>query len=224
MKNKNPLHAYDFYRKTRPDSTVVLLHEKLIPHGKPFNLPADHTYVLSPNKIESALVLMTNGIYSYCHAESNLYIATGFSPGIIGLVDGYSLYYNIEERPQHYIVAETMCEGYLVPIENFLKCAEEFELWHDISRILAHRLMVMSAREGEIVGVNSYTTVRALLSELWMYPEDYRNQINVEKFIQRRSGLSRSQIMRVLSDLKKGDYLDIVMGKLINLGKLPHSY
>ncbi|MFP2240971.1 helix-turn-helix domain-containing protein [Pseudescherichia vulneris] len=224
MKDAIPFQAYDFSRKTHPYSAVSLLHEKLIPCSKPFSLPADDTYNLSPNTNESALILMTSGIYSYCHAESDLYIATGFSPGVIGLVDGYSLYYNVEERPKHYIVAETVCVGHLVPIENFLRCADEFELWHDISRILAHRLMVMSARESEIVGVDSYTTVRALLSELWMYPEYYRNQINVEKFIHRRSGLSRSQIMRLLSDLKKGGYLDIAMGKLINVGKLPRSY
>lgn len=224
MRKKSPLHAYDFSNKTYPFSAVALLHEKLIPYSTPFSLPRDHTYNLSPNKNDSALVLMTEGIYSFCHQESDLYIATGFSPGLLGLIDGYSLYYNVEQRPQHYIVAETECAGHLVPIDTFLACADEIELWHDISRILAHRLMVMSAREGEIVGVNSYTTVRALLSELWIYPENYRNQINVEKFIQRRSGLSRAQIMRVLSDLKKGGYLKIAMGKLIELGKLPHSY
>ncbi|WP_330985362.1 MULTISPECIES: helix-turn-helix domain-containing protein [Enterobacterales] len=224
MKKNSPLHAYDFSKKTYPFSSVALLHEKLIPYSSPFILPADHTYLLSQNENESAIILMTDGIYSLCHAESDLYVATGFSPGVIGFIDGYGLYYNVERRPQHYIFAETECVGYLVPINIFLKCADQFNLWHDISRILAHRLMVMSAREGEIVGVNSYTTVRALLSELWIYPENYRTQISVEKFIQRRSGLSRAQIMRVLSDLRKGGYLKIVMGKLIDLGKLPHSY
>lgn len=130
----------------------------------------------------------------------------------------------MDRRPQHYIVAETKCVGYLLPVDSFLECADKFELRHDISRVLAHRLMVMSAREGEIVGVDSYTTVRALLSELWIYPENYQNQINVERFIQRRSGLSRAQIMRVLTELRKGGYLKIVMGKLNDLGRLPHSY
>lgn len=218
------LNAFEFARETIPHSAIVNLHERLISYGSPFRLEQNQTYALSPNHEELALLLVTVGIYAVCHVEDDLHMGTGFSPSIVGLIDAYSLNYNIETRPQHYICAETACEGYLVKMPIFLECADKFHLWHDISRILAHRLMVMSARESELVGVNSYTKVRALLLELWAYPENYRQQINVESFIERRSGLSRSHIMRVLSELKKGEYVKIIKGKLIWLANLPKLY
>ncbi|ELN82003.1 cytoplasmic protein, partial [Salmonella enterica subsp. enterica serovar Enteritidis str. 13183-1] len=39
-----------------------------------------------------------------------------------------------------------------------------------MARCLAYRLMVMSARDRELVGVDSYLKVRALLTEIWADP------------------------------------------------------
>ena len=65
-----------------------------------------------------------------------------------------------------------------------------------------------------MVGVDSYLMVRTLLMELADYPEAYRQQINVLSFIQRRTNLSRSRIMSILSELRKGDYILIHRGVL----------
>jgi hypothetical protein len=46
--------------------------------------------------------------------------------------------------------------------------------------------------------------IRTLILELGSYPEEYREQINVLNFIQRRTNLSRSGILYVLSELRKG--------------------
>lgn len=93
-----------------------------------------------------------------------------------------------------------------------------------MARCLAYRLMVMSARDRELVGVDSYLKVRALLTEIWAYPQDYRESIIVLNFIQRRTGISRSRTMKILSELKKGGYIHIDNGRLTALGKLPVAY
>ncbi|PQQ61214.1 hypothetical protein C6H70_21800, partial [Klebsiella pneumoniae] len=54
--------------------------------------------------------------------------------------------------------------------------------------------------------------VRTLLTELADYPEAYRRQINVLSFIQRRTNLSRSRIMSILSELRKGGYITVHRG------------
>ncbi|MFQ9621632.1 MAG: hypothetical protein ACLR17_03650 [Enterobacteriaceae bacterium] len=56
---------------------------------------------------------------------------------------------------------------------------DEQNLWHDIARILAHRLLVMAIREKEFIGVESFIMIRTLILELGSYPEEYREQINV---------------------------------------------
>ncbi len=127
-------------------------------------------------------------------------------------------------RPEHFLLAETVCTGRFVRLPDFIKIADECDLWHDVARCLAYRLMVMSARDRELVGVDSYLKVRALLTEIWAYPQAYRESIIVLNFIQRRTGISRSRTMKILSELKKGGYIHIDNGRLTALGKLPVAY
>ncbi|HBW2625524.1 TPA: helix-turn-helix domain-containing protein, partial [Salmonella enterica] len=42
--------------------------------------------------------------------------------------------------------------------------------------------------------------------------------------IQQRTGLSRSRIMQVLSELKARDYIKILHGRLLELRNLPVSF
>ncbi|MGK4720453.1 helix-turn-helix domain-containing protein, partial [Salmonella enterica] len=46
----------------------------------------------------------------------------------------------------------------------------------------------------------------------------------VLNFIKRRTGISRSRTMKILSELKKGGYIQIDNGRLTALGKLPVAY
>ncbi len=79
-------------------------------------------------------------------------------------------------------------------------------LWHDVARCLAYRLMVMSARDRELVGVDSYLKeVRALLTEVWKHHRP-TGLIIVLNFIQRRTEISRSRTMKILSEPKKAVY------------------
>ena len=87
-------------------------------------------------------------------------------------------------------------------------------LWQEMAHVLAQRLMVLSMRSQEMMGVDSYLMVRTLLTELADYPEAYRRQINVLSFIQRRTNLSRSRIMSILSELRKGGYITVHRGVL----------
>ncbi|MCP2006228.1 UNVERIFIED_ORG: hypothetical protein J2Y78_004882 [Buttiauxella agrestis ATCC 33320] len=220
----NKLHSFTFSLQTMPYDAIQNLHDKLIPFSKPFSLSQNRTFNFGSKKEEAGIVLMTQGVYSICHVEKNSHIATGFAPSIVGLVDNYSLYYDVPFRPAHHIFAETDCMGYFLPLELFVGKTDEFCLWHDIAKILAHRLLVMSAKDQELVGTDAYLTIHSLLIELWTYPEDYRCQVNVQDFINRRSGVSRSQIMKILAELKKGEYIEIVSGKLVKLKRLPSKF
>lgn len=220
----NQLHAYTFAQRTVPHPALAALREKLLQVSTPFSLAVNQRYNLSPDPDNSGIILMDQGIFSIGHVEDDFYTGTMFSPSIVGFIDAYSLYYNVELRPRHFIYADTACTGFFIKTNDFLSKADEFDLWHDVSRILAHRLMVLAAYEREHLGVDAYAKIRSLLNELWLYPEEYRSDINVSSFLQRRSGLSRSQIMRVLSELRKGGYLEITLGKLKNMSKLPSGF
>ncbi|HFS5794064.1 TPA: helix-turn-helix domain-containing protein [Citrobacter werkmanii] len=218
------LDSYLFARSTKPDEAIKTLNDALKPFGKVFTLPRNHTMELSKERDKAFIVMFEYGCFSVFHEESELAISTLFSPTVMGLIDAYSLYYGLEKRPQHYVLAETYCTGWSIPLDVFLAKCDELVLWHDVAKILAQRLMVMSARETELVGKDAYSKIRALLLELSRYPDNIREQINIAAFISHRTKMSKSRIMSILSELRSGDYITTDKGVLTSITKLPTSF
>lgn len=221
--NENTLHSYLFSQQAKPYAALDALFSALWSFGKPFNLNPGDEFLLNSGS-ENKIVLLQSGIFSFCRRGSGLHVCSAFAPSIVGLVDSYGVTYDVPTRPEHFLVAETECRGRAVSLPDFIKTVDECDLWHDVARILAYRLMVMSVRDRELVGVDSYLKVRALLIELWAYASEYRQSINVLNFIQRRTGISRSRTMKLLSELKKGGYISIDGGRLLDMKKLPTAY
>lgn len=218
----NNLHSFVFGRQTKPLYAIEALFSALIPVSTLIELEPSQKFQLSPSREEAGILLLKDGVFSLCHTENDIISSTIFAPTVIGLVDAYGSFYDVPARPQHYVYAETRGTGYHVPVDEFLRVLDEQNLWHDVARVLAQRLMVMSIREQEYIGTDSYLMVRSLLLELHFYPAEYREQINVLSFVLRRTGLSRSRIMSILAELKKGKYITINRGRLISVDqKLP---
>ena len=54
--------------------------------------------------------------------------------------------------------------------------------------------------------------------------ESVRGSITAERYIRNKTPLSRSGVMKILSSLKSGGYINIEQGKLISIGVLPKKY
>ncbi|MER45084.1 cytoplasmic protein, partial [Salmonella enterica] len=103
--SSNPLHSFDFALKTKPRQAIKILHEKLYSFGVPFELEQGEEVYFSDDKETAFIILLTEGCISVCHFNTGLHAGTGFAPTVLGLIDGYSLYYGVENRPRHYICA-----------------------------------------------------------------------------------------------------------------------
>jgi len=71
-----------------------------------------------------------------------------------------------------------------------------------------------------------YITVRGMLHRyLYKIGNDSINNEGVAVFITKRTGISRSYVYQILSDLKKGGYITMHRGKLISINRdLPDGY
>ncbi len=217
--DRGALRSFAFGRNTRPLLAIQRIMQALLPVSTPFELQPDERFEFCDTEDNANIFLLLEGTGVVCHSENNMAITMLFSPSVLGLIDGYSTFYDVEARPKHFFSAETSCSGQLVPLAKFVEIMDEQNLWHDIARILAHRLLVMAIREKEFIGVESFIMIRTLILELGSYPEEYREQINVLNFIQRRTNLSRSGILYVLSELRKGDYISVHRGVLKGINK-----
>ena len=208
--DRGALRSFAFGRNTRPLLAIQRIMQALLPVSTPFELQPDERFEFCDTENNANILLLLEGTGVVCHSENNMAITTLFSPSVLGLIDGYSTFYDVEARPKHFFSAETSCSGQLVPLAKFVEI---------MARILAHRLLVMAIREKEFIGVESFIMIRTLILELGSYPEEYREQINVLNFIQRRTNLSRSGILYVLSELRKGEYISVHRGVLKGINK-----
>ncbi|HCM3123872.1 winged helix-turn-helix transcriptional regulator [Klebsiella aerogenes] len=221
--NENVLHSYIFSQQAKPHAAIDALFSALLPFGKPFIVQPGEEFSLYTEQ-STRIVLLESGIFSICRSDRGLNVLSVFAPSLAGLIDSYGVTYDVPTRPEHFLIAETECRGRAVSLADFIKVTDECNLWHDVARFLAYRLMVMNVRDRELVGVDSYLKVRALLIEIAAYNDEYRQSINVLNFIQRRTGISRSRTMKLLSELRKGGYINIDGGRLLGIKKLPLAY
>lgn len=98
------------------------------------------------------------------------------------------------------------------------------ELWETYARHL--QLMLTSASEQlvKLVPVSAYEMIRLQLFELMAEPASVRDIMTAEMYIRSRTMLSRSSIMRILSELKAGGYIISEGGHLKSIISLPERY
>lgn len=195
------------------------------PVSTPFELAQSNYYHFPLAQSESGFILLEEGVASVCFAENQLVISTVLAPAILGLIDNYGVFNGLPDIRHSSLFAETDLSGRWIAHQAAVNILNEKNLWQEMAHILTQRLMVLSMRERELLGVDSYQMVRILLMELVVYSETYRRQINVLRFIQRRTNLSRSRIMSILSELRKGGYIIIHRGVLMTIAQpLPANF
>ncbi|QWZ48830.1 helix-turn-helix domain-containing protein [Enterobacter bugandensis] len=218
-------HPFSFFIGTKPIKAIEDIYRNLLPFGEENIIARGRCLDLESPKYGGGVFLIQHGLLSCCSAESNIIKGTYLSPSIAGLVDAYSCFYDIPGRVRHYYYAETEVIGFFIPLKRFVDIIDSNAvLWHQIARILAHRLMTISSRDSTFLDGDSYMAIKSLLEEIYFYPEQYRRQIYIANYIMKRTGISRSRIMKILLDLKLGGYIDVSHGRLVSLSKLPSRY
>lgn len=213
------LHSYDFYHKTKPTKDITGVYEVLAPFADTFTLSASEKMPLINRQDMAIILLLTTGCVSICHKNNHLHIATMLAPSIVGLLNENDLDDNIEADLLHYVYAETDCSGWILPLTVFVDKCNECNLWCSVTKILAYRVMSMSIREMELIEYDAYSKVCTLLMEVWFYPAEIRHKIKIAAFIERRTHISRSRIMAIISTLKNKHFIKIHAGILINIYK-----
>lgn len=108
--------------------------------------------------------------------------------------------------------------------EVFAQLMTEKNLWPDLTKVLSWYICVMSKRDDVLVARSAYSVVREFLYEINDLTVHQQRDINVYDYIQEYTNLARSTIIKILSDLKKGQYIVVEKGRLLNLTALPEKY
>ncbi len=78
-------------------------------------------------------------------------------------------------------------------------------------------------REEIMLGRNSFSMIKANIECLAAMDEFMRNRINVADYIVKKTNLSRSMVMKTLSQLRSAKHIEISKGKLLAVHSLPDA-
>ncbi|AKE58374.1 helix-turn-helix domain-containing protein [Citrobacter farmeri] len=108
--------------------------------------------------------------------------------------------------------------------EDFIRELTEKNLWKELTKVLSWYVCILSKRDDILVARSAYAVVREFLLEINDLIIQHKRDINIYDYIQEYTSLARSTIIKILSDLKKGNYIIVENGRLLNLTTLPEKY
>ncbi|CAM7491735.1 MULTISPECIES: winged helix-turn-helix transcriptional regulator [Enterobacter] len=162
--------------------------------------------------------LVLNGRVTVHRRSDDLAMATATSPALVGIgnlqqmqMDGYI----------KTLVASDIAILKMATVHDIISANQ---LWEPLAKhmmVIAGKLFESSE---QLSAPSAYDIVRAQLNELFNEDPSVRNNITVESYIREKTHLSRSGVMRILAGLKKGGYIEMQRGVLINIVKLPEKY
>ncbi|MDR9891636.1 helix-turn-helix domain-containing protein [Pseudenterobacter timonensis] len=201
-------------KETSPYGRVLI--EALRPQAKLMKIaPRRNLYLRIDNELYCYLLLEGSfGVYRKSDDRMLVIISGPSILGLSGLVTGNATIY---------LKALVPCVAAKIPLKTVQRTIEEQDLWEALSRymmlIAVHLYIAGEQLSAPTASETVYTQLKVLMTE----DPSIRNKITAERYIRDKTELSRSMIMRILSDLKKGGYIEIQKGILVNLHGLPEK-
>jgi CRP-like cAMP-binding protein len=116
------------------------------------------------------------------------------------------------------------CDIATLPYERVMALVEEKKAWALMAKhimFVTNKLFIYSEM---LTAPTSYDILRYQLQMLIQEPENVRSSTSAWQYILDRTRLSRSSIMKMLAELKKGDYIQLENGKLTAIHRLPARF
>lgn len=203
--------------ENKPTHEIQKIINICLPYASVLLRRADHTL----NSVEMSkrqCFLLHAGHVSVCRQSDGLVLNTENAPFIFGFSDFLQTSQNLTIYPGR------GAEISILPLEKAKSVIAEKKEWESIAKLLMYisrRLFSHCTRTSQMT---SYSTIKVLLLELFNEPEALRQTTPAFQYIQSRCLLSRSGILYTLSKLRKGNYITLENGKLVEMGCLPLKF
>ncbi|KFK94051.1 MULTISPECIES: helix-turn-helix domain-containing protein [unclassified Serratia (in: enterobacteria)] len=206
------------FKIEKPYAAFNRLLNNLIPHAEKV-IPKQQKNVTKGIRVENdpdffKVFLLERGSANLCRLEDGLIISTVFSPYVIGLsfYPAAGVHYSIELGPYSclYQLSRTRAQNLI----NKLGLQKEY------INAVSYKMSLLYLRDSYILKNKSEDIVKNMLAHLMEFPEDFRANTSVLKFIEQRTTLSRSCIQRILLNLRDQDRVSIINARLVHIRNL----
>jgi CRP-like cAMP-binding protein len=140
-------------------------------------------------------------------------------PNIMGIT-------NLLPKSDTGLFLETLseCEIAITTAEQAQKWIGELNAWELLANHISRLATNLFINNVMLTAPTAYEVMRFQLISLMREPEHVRAKISAVKYIQERTRLSRSTIMKILAQLRQGGYIELDDGVLKALNHLPAKY
>jgi CRP-like cAMP-binding protein len=126
-----------------------------------------------------------------------------------------------DSKSIYVVKVEAVSEIAVMELEKFYALLSDYNLWEAFSK----HLQQMPAMAAEVIfklsHPSAYEIVRLQLYELLAKPDEVRESISAESYIRSKSRISRSSVMRILSDLRTAGCITMDNGILKAIDHIP---
>jgi hypothetical protein len=193
------------------------LFEKLSPYLEFHKVPAQTRFNLYEDGT-SYCYFVRDGWFSIHHSADPVLLGTLQLPGIIGIGGA------IPESAGLYIESKVESEVAISTVPEMHALINELDLWEMLSKHIFRMTGSIFTKGVLLTGSTSYEIMRFHLLELINEPDAIRNSTVAATYVQQKTRLSRSTIMKILAQLKQGGYVTLENGILKEVHKLPLKY
>ncbi|TNV20486.1 hypothetical protein FH968_10815 [Buttiauxella sp. B2] len=167
---------------------------------------------------EPMSILLHEGTIALYRGQDHLLLSNAKAPFIIGL----NLLF--PDNGDVYIQARDAIRYEIIPRNAVEEIIRKENLWEQLAYIFMYNTKNFIKHNFATTGVSTYDLIRNNLLALMNESDELRSKTNACDYIHERTLLSRSGIMKILSDLRKGGHIDISRGVLLSINTLPAKY
>lgn len=192
-----------------PVVSIVKINETFQTKAKKIFLPKN--YILRP--INKRNIYIVNGPVDIIQKEPYHTIGTMYERLPLGLVEMHyplkNIFYKIREDSSTHVIS----------IDEWLNTINNENLENDVLEILCYMIYVLLMKINDVFTEKSENMVNNLIYRYSALSEVIKIEESLFSYIHNRTSLSKSLIMKILSNYKADEYITMVKGRLISINK-----
>ncbi len=199
----------DVYRALplKPVGHIENLIEKLKPKANIHETKSRQVINYKRNNSHQCYLLL-NGTIAIFRLRDGFMLNSEVAPFIFGLSN------QLTDSEYLFMRSEECSTVAVISLETVNEIITNENLWESLAKLLVYTAGRVYDHCTRISAPTSYDIIRSQLYELMRESEEFRQHTTAANYIQSRTFLSRSSIMKIMAELKKGGYIVTERGVL----------
>ncbi len=164
------------------------------------------------------ILILHQGSIALYRKQDNMILSSESGPFIFGMSQQLSL-------PDYlFLRCQEDCLVSPFPLDEAFEMIAQHDLWESLAKMLIYSVSRVHDHCAKISVPSAYEIIRYQLIELMNESSEFRHSTTAANYVTSRTFLSRSGTMRILSELRAGNYITMEKGILIDVHHLPLRY